>query len=748
MKTVRLFTLSCECRFFLLTIILLGYLLFYGGRQMASSDDGKMVVHKNTTTLSVNQQDPLKGTRPRAHLVRIPLPITGNVERRLIAQVRSIVSGLQKKRSQPNSEQMLILEFDSSISNGGLGSEFEDCLKIARYLISPSLNGIKTVAYLPQPLKGHALLVVMACDQVIMAPESSITGIDESQGANDPTIRGSYLQIAESRKTFPQKITEGLIDPERKLLRVQTDQGNAFVFADKLKEFERTRTIDDSQTETIFSGGETASLTARQARNAGVVSRLAQNQLDLAVLLGLSKKDLKIDPLSTDVPLRPRMILMDSYVDSRFTETRISMIDRAVREEDINFVCLWIDQPDGDPVALSQFADFLSALNPKQVRTVAYIPTMARGIIPLVALACDDIVMHRESLFGGKTDSLSSEERTDILALVNDLIVPRKLRDKALSNAMFDPDSTVYIFRNPRTGAVQYLTETEWNSLANREQWRRESKLTTDGKTLQLTGEQAEDLGVARATVSDFAELKTMYGLEGEPDFSEPSWANHMVGILSSPSLAWLLVLFGLAGIYAELQLPGIGIGGFIATVAFTIYFWSNFMNHTANELEIVLFLVGVTCLILEIFIIPGFGIFGLGGGILMLIALILASQTFVFPQSDSDLRQFRNSLMTVGVALAGLTVFIVASRRLLPQTPLLSRLILSDQVQGNEQDLHENAAGLGAVGQAVTDLRPSGKAAIMGKLVDVLAEGEWIANGTPIIVTEIHGTRIVVKSI
>ena len=171
-------------------------------------------------------------------------------------------------------------------------------------------------------------------------------------------------------------------------------------------------------------------------------------------------------------------------------------------------------------------------------------------------------------------------------------------------------------------------------------------------------------------------------------------------------------------------------------------------MNHTANELEIVLFLVGVTCLILEIFIIPGFGIFGLGGGILMLIALILASQTFVFPQSDSDLRQFRNSLMTVGVALAGLTVFIVASRRLLPQTPLLSRLILSDQVQGNEQDLHENAAGLGAVGQAVTDLRPSGKAAIMGKLVDVLAEGEWIANGTPIIVTEIHGTRIVVKSI
>ena len=131
-----------------------------------------------------------------------------------------------------------------------------------------------------------------------------------------------------------------------------------------------------------------------------------------------------------------------------------------------------------------------------------------------------------------------------------------------------------------------------------------------------------------------------------------------------------------------------------------------------------------------------------------MLIALILASQTFVLPQSDSELRQFRNSLMTVGLALGGLMVFAMLSRRFLPQTPLLSRLILSKQIENQELDRsEEKTVVVGAKGRTVTDLRPSGKAKIRGELVDVIAEGEWISIDTPITVNAVHGTRIVVES-
>ena len=680
-------------------------------------------------------------------LIRVPIPVTGNVERRLIAQLRNVVDRLQSDQTAQNRKKIIVLEFDASRSGDGGGSEFEDCLKLARFLTSPSLKGITTVAFLPQPLKGHALLVVMACDQVMMSTESSMTGLNSGQGANDPTIRSSYLQIAARRKTFPEKIAESMIDPSRKLLRVETDQGNRLVFANELKELKRTRTINSSRTVTIFPGGETASLTARQARDFGVVSRLVKNREDLEVFLGLAAGDLRVDSQLGNPSLRPRIFLMDRFIDDRFVETRKSMIDQAMREDGVNFICLWIDRPDGSTAAVSGFADFLSKLDTKDVRTVAYIPTMARGIIPLIALACDDVVMHPDALLGGKTDSLTNEERSDILAVVNDNIVPLKMRNRALTDAMFTPDTAVYVFRNRQSGALQYLTESDWKGLPQKEQWDREAKITTDGQSLQLNGEQAEDVGVARGTVRDFQELKRMYGLEGDPGFAEPSWVNRLIGVLASPELAWLIVLVGLAGIYAELQLPGIGIGGFVATVAFTLFFWANFMNHTANELEIVLFLVGVSCLVLEIFVIPGFGIFGLGGGILMLIALILASQTFVLPHSDGELRQFRNSLMTVGLALGGLMVFAILSRRFLPQAPLLSRLILSNQTENQQVDLfEEEAIVIGAKGRTVTDLRPSGKANIRGELVDVIAEGEWISIDTPITVIEVHGTRIVVE--
>jgi membrane-bound serine protease (ClpP class) len=723
-----------------------GLMLFLPLEPVAHGDIIGLVVDADDVSAAKDKTLSSDKSHSRARLVRVPVPITGNVERRLIAQLRTVVEQLQKSQTTKNAERLVVLEFDSSNSRTGAGSEFEDCLKLARFLISPSLNGIKTVAYLPQPLQGHALLAVMACDQVVMATDSSISGIDDSQGAKDPTIRGSYFQIANSRKTFPDKIAEGFIDPQRKLLRVETERGNLFVFAENIKELERTRTIDSSRTETVFAGGEIASLTARQARDLGVVSRLVQNRADLALLLGLSKNALRTDSAVRHSP-RPRIILMDRYIDDRFTETRISMIDKAMREDGINFICLWMDNPDGDPAAVSRFAAFLSELEPTQVHTVAYIPTLARGVIPLVALACDEIVMDPEAILGGSTDSLSKEDRSDILAVVKNLIVPRKMRDKALSMALFDPEQAVYVFRNPRNGVVQYLTDSDWKKLAQPEEWRRGAKITIDGKTLQITGQQAEDFGVARGTVRDFSELKTMYGLEGDPAFAEPSWVDRLVGTLASPSLAWLLILLGLAGIYTEFQLPGIGLGGFVATVAFALYFWANFMNHTANELEIVLFLVGVSCLILEIFIIPGFGIFGLGGGILMLIALILASQTFVLPQTDGDLRQLRNSLMTVGGALVGLAIFTLISRRFLPHTPLLSRLILPTQSQMEEKDFHKGAPEiLGAFGQTVTDLRPSGKAIIVDELVDVIAEGEWISADTSIKVIEVHGTRVVVK--
>ncbi len=110
--------------------------------------------------------------------------------------------------------------------------------------------------------------------------------------------------------------------------------------------------------------------------------------------------------------------------------------------------------------------------------------------------------------------------------------------------------------------------------------------------------------------------------------------------------MAWLLLLIGGAALYAELQSPGIGIGAFIAGICFLLYFWSKHLDGTAGWLEVLLFMAGVCCILLELFVLPGSAIFGFGGGLLVIASLVLASQTFVVPHNEYQMTQLRDSLL------------------------------------------------------------------------------------------------------
>ena len=52
-------------------------------------------------------------------------------------------------------------------------------------------------------------------------------------------------------------------------------------------------------------------------------------------------------------------------------------------------------------------------------------------------------------------------------------------------------------------------------------------------------------------------------------------------------------------------------------SVAFIIFFWSQYLHGTSGWLEVMLFIAGVICVAAEIFVLPGFGVLGLGGGLL-----------------------------------------------------------------------------------------------------------------------------------
>jgi hypothetical protein len=324
----------------------------------------------------------------------------------------------------------------------------------------------------------------------------------------------------------------------------------------------------------------------------------------------------------------------------------------------------------------------------------------------------------------------------------------------SLLAALVDPDLEVFSYQNTKTGDVRFFSKEESQDLEDAKDWRQGAKITTDGEPLRLSSQQADELGVAWRVVDSFDELKQLYGFEHDPRVAEPNWALELVEALSSPALTMLLIAVGVIGIYIELHSPGVGIGGFISAVAFMLFFWSKFLHGTAGWLEVLLFTGGIFCLLLEVLVLPGFGIFGLGGATMILVSLVLASQTFVLPQTESQLAELRTSLMTIAAATACVVVAALGLRRYLPETPVFRTLLLNPPADEELADLdyRESVADfshlVGQQGTASTNLMPSGKAEFDGQLVDVIAEGLPIDRGRAVVVTKARGNRVLVRAV
>jgi membrane-bound ClpP family serine protease len=177
-------------------------------------------------------------------------------------------------------------------------------------------------------------------------------------------------------------------------------------------------------------------------------------------------------------------------------------------------------------------------------------------------------------------------------------------------------------------------------------------------------------------------------------------------------------------------------------------------LHGTAELLEVLLFLAGVGFVAVEIFVLPGFGVFGVGGGALILGSLVLATQTFILPTNEYQMRQLPRSLMTVTAAGAGVLTSLYLLRKYLHRTPVLGRMMLMPP-EGDEADdrvrreqLVDYEHLLGIVGTARTQLTPSGKAMIGDELVDVISDGVMIPKGSHVRVVDVSGNHIIVEPV
>ena len=269
------------------------------------------------------------------------------------------------------------------------------------------------------------------------------------------------------------------------------------------------------------------------------------------------------------------------------------------------------------------------------------------------------------------------------------------------------------------------------------------------------------------APVNSLDELKARLGIPPETELQPigRTWVDTLVFLLNTDGAMFLLITMGIVFIYLELHFMT-GLLGILSAVCFGLFFWSRFLGGTAGLLEVTLFLLGVACILMEVLVIPGFGVFGVSGGLLVVASLILAANTISSAASTSqNLEAMTHTLGTLAASAACVIAAAVALNRFLPQVPFLRHMILtppglpaSDDPDSPrlapEYTLADSRPGseayaqlVGERGTAATALRPAGKAQIGQCYVDVISDGPYIPAGTPIEVVEVRGNKVTVRA-
>lgn len=222
-----------------------------------------------------------------------------------------------------------------------------------------------------------------------------------------------------------------------------------------------------------------------------------------------------------------------------------------------------------------------------------------------------------------------------------------------------------------------------------------------------------------------------------------------IISFVLNPFISSILILVIIAGIYFEMQTPGLGFAGLAALVALILYLVPYYLNGLAENWEIITFFVGIALVAVEIFILPGFGVAGISGivltvGSLFLIMINNDAFDFEFVPMTDILYALAAAL---GGTLGGMILLLVGGSKL-PETRFFKHIALTDtqnRAAGYVSYQYKESL-IGKTGTAQTVLRPSGKVMIEGKLYDAYTRGDYIEKGQSVEVISEEGPSLKVK--
>ena len=417
-------------------------------------------------------------------------------------------------------------------------------------------------------------------------------------------------------------------------------------------------------------------------------------------------------------------VVIVAQIDGTIDLGLAPFVDRVMRQaqaDNVAAVVLQINTFGGRVDAAVQIRD---ALLKSPVTSIAFIDTRAISAGALISLAANVIVMAPGGTIGAATPVISSGAETQPTSEKTVSYVRKEFsataesrgRDPLVAEAMVDTDVVI-------------------------------PGVTARGKLLTLTTEEALKLDIADFEAATVQSVLEQLGMRNAQIIeASTNWGEEVVRFLTNPIVSSLLVSLAMIGIIVEVRTPGFGIPGAVGISSLGLFIWGHWIVNLVGLEELLLLAAGIGLLLIEAFVLPGFGIAGILG-ILALLAAVIMSTVGDGVSTQGLIAATSRFGLSLLVALVASAVML----RYLPKTKFGRQLVLETDLSAatgyTSERLSEHEL-VGKEGVASSTLRPSGVADIEGKRIDVVSDGEFIDPGERIRVDHVDGNRVVVRRI
>ncbi len=666
----------------------------------------------------------------------------------------------------------LVVQIDSS------SGDLDEVLHLSNHIQDLKMSyGKLIVVYIQGKAVGPAAVFPFLADQLITTPLAAWGDIP--YGVKKEAIPHSLIKTVQGlinkksqRVTTLEPIVEAMVDPHAQLvfgrdhevLSTLSQASNPLIL--NVQGIQALNLLDGIVTDEDFSQ------TYLHEQSGSVFSDALTSKISPETLWKMLSEHVSLSDTEDNLIGYLNLRSIRPINEATYIYTKFAL--EAYKEQNVKLIVMDLNSAGGDILSTLKIADLLQKCDLQdRIPVIAFIDEWALATGAMLPLACRFIAVTPSSLMGANQPELirsdpNSKPVKSALQAEFAALASFYQRNPLVAEAMVDPDM-ILVIRNHRL--VKLQNEKEMIQQGPNP----DIVVSERGRLLSLNAEELLDVGYAQISVPQSKSLTLTAEERSEGKwpaskmalFNTPflkkishatmvSYRDWRVGafrVLMHPIIAALLVFGFIIGAYIEINTSRFGFPGVIALICLVLILVAAFVIHTVHWVEIAILIVGLTLLLLELFVIPGFGVTGIVGIILTICGLVTLLLPGISKLSLFDLATFelvgfpfiqRLGWLLGSILSASIVIFLLAKHH----SAQFFRFSKSALVRGQTSSIHDSLPKPGEVGESVTALSPRGKVHIKENLYDAVIEGEPIGPGTPVEVVHASGRKIVVRKV